>query len=177
MTSNMLARLKLKSSNAYNTTVSNQPAQHLPDSSKILVSEDLPASEDCTVGQSGPNLLDPNSNQLDPNFNGPDYAFSVGKLPVWAKKQMNVNNHERPTNEFINQRIPPNQVNLKEQHQTQNSKTGSPKGKWGERLATGNISDIELKADTANTGDKGSAIGTNQNNTGKQVWNVLTLLR
>ena len=173
----MLARLKLKSANAYNTTTSNQPAKHLPDSSKILVSENLPTSEDCTAGQPGPNLLDPNANQLDPNSNGPDYAFSVGKLPVWAKKQMNVNDLEHPTNDFRNLQMPPNQVNLKEQHQTQNSKTGTPKGKWGERLATGNISDIELKSDTANTGDKGSAIGNNQNNNDKQVWHVLTLLR
>jgi hypothetical protein len=164
----MLARLKLKSSNAYNTTTSNQQAKQLPESSKILVSENLPTSEGDIVGPPGSTILDPNANQLDPNFNGPDYAFSVGKLPVWAKKQMNVNDHERPASEFTNPQISPNQVNSKEQQQNQNSKTGTPKGRWGERLATGNINAIELKSDTSNTGDKESAVVTNQNN-GKQV--------
>ena len=165
----MLARLKLKSANTYNTTTtSNEPAKQLPDQSKILVSENLPTSEGDLVVQSGSNILDPNANQLDTNFAAPDYAFSVGKLPVWAKKQMNVNDLERPPSEFTNPQMPSNKVNLKEQQQTQNSKTGTPKGRWGERLATG-INDIELKSDTANTGEKGSAVVTNQNNNGKQV--------
>ena len=82
---------------------------------------------------------------------------------------MNVNDLERPPSEFTNPQMSSNQVNLKEQNQTQNSKTGTPKGRWGERLATGIINDIELKSNTANTSHKGSTVVTNQNNNGKQV--------
>ena len=170
MTSNMLARLKQKSSNAYNNTSSIQSENQLPDQNKILVSENLPASEVGIVGQSGPNMLDPNANQLDPNFNGPDYAFSVGKLPVWAKKQMNVSDLETPPSEFTNPQIPPNQTNLNENAQVQNSKSGTPKGRWGQRLATGNVNELELKSETANAGDKQSTVVTPQNNnSSKQV--------
>lgn len=41
-----------------------------------------------TFGSPPPDFLDPNAN-LTPQSVGVDYRFSVGQLPLWAKKQIN----------------------------------------------------------------------------------------
>ncbi|EFN81436.1 Mitogen-activated protein kinase-binding protein 1 [Harpegnathos saltator] len=42
-----------------------------------------------TFGPPPPEFLDPNANPTPPNVIGVDYRFSVGQLPLWAKKQIN----------------------------------------------------------------------------------------
>ena len=113
MTSNMLARLKLKSSNAYNNDMASiQEQGQFNNPPHMSISEAIPATEVEIIEQSEQNMLDPNANQLDPNFTGPDYTFSVGKLPVWAKKQMTGNNPNGPPKEFLNSQMAPNQMNI-----------------------------------------------------------------
>lgn len=42
-----------------------------------------------TFGPPPPEFLDPNANPTPQNVVGVDYRFSVGQLPLWAKKQIN----------------------------------------------------------------------------------------
>ncbi|XP_069702772.1 mitogen-activated protein kinase-binding protein 1-like isoform X3 [Periplaneta americana] len=68
-----------------------------------------------TFGPPPPDFLDPNANSVDQ----PDYRFSVGQLPLWAKKQMADNSS--PPASLANR-----QMDL-------------PKGRWAQRLDAGGI--------------------------------------
>ena len=146
MTSNMLARLRLKSSNTYNNMNPIKQANQISESNSPLITENKPTFEAGIDRHEESNILDPNANQLDPNFIEPDYTFSVGKLPVWAKKQMTGNSINVP--EFKFPQTSPAEINLQEQKTPPSSKSSAPKGRWGQRLATQNVTDVELKSNT-----------------------------
>ena len=131
MTSNMLARLKLRSSSSNNNNVGFiQQTNQMNDSDKQMITDNLPAS-DIAVGQPGSNILDPNANQL----------------PVWAKKQINANALDSPQEEFTNPHLESNETNSNEQINHSTSKTNTPKGRWGQRLASENANETDLKSE------------------------------
>ena len=164
----MLARLKLKASNAYNNIASSQQQGQLTNPMQLSMSENIPASEVEITVHPDQNILDPNSNSLGPNFTGPDYKFSTGKLPAWAKKQITANNTTSLSKDSTNLQVAPNQVN--NQPKNTNLKDNTPKGRWGQRLGTENIDDIGLKAETGDIGSKESSLeGKHNVNNSKQV--------
>ena len=177
MTSNMLARMKLKSSNAYNNMSLMQTTNLQADTDKLsnvgniaVNAGNIAVSDEGINNQHNSNSLDPNANQLDSNLVPPDYAFNVGGLPVWAKKQMGGTSLDSQPKEFLNPQGSPNQVNLDGQHKTSNLKSSTPKGKWAQRLATGAVSDVESKSETGIASDKGNSLEAQQNvNGNKQV--------
>ena len=152
MTSNMLARLKLKSSNSYNNNLASvPPINQLNDPDKQMIADNIPIP-DLAVGQPGSNILDPNANQL----------------PVWAKKQINANALDSPQEEFANPHMQLNESNLNEQINHSTSKSNTPKGRWGQRLATETSQDKDLKSEDKNVSDKESTV-PKQPNSNKQV--------
>ena len=141
------------------------------------VPEAIPTSEIDIFDQSQQSILDPNANQLDPNLSRPDYTFSVGKLPVWAKKQMTANSTSSPISCFKDPStdisnspsIAPNRIVLDEHT---HSKVNVPKGRWGQRLATGDtgvttgnttMHEIGTKSDQGDGGSKESSLEGPQN--------------
>ena len=154
MTSNMLARLKLRSSSSNNNNVAIiQQTNQMNDSDKQMITDNLPAS-DIAVGQPGSNILDPNANQL----------------PVWAKKQINANALDSPQEEFANPHLESNETNSNEQINHSTSKTNTPKGRWGQRLASENANETDLKSENKNIVDTDITTQNQQNtNSNKQV--------
>lgn len=75
-------------------------------------------------GSPTPDIFDPNAN---PNVEE-DYRFSVGQLPLWAKKQIGENNPARPSSSASGK----GSVDL-------------PKGRWAQRMDT-NASGITVKS-------------------------------
>nr|XP_012154224.1 PREDICTED: mitogen-activated protein kinase-binding protein 1 isoform X2 [Megachile rotundata] len=73
-----------------------------------------------TFGSPPPEFLDPNANPTSQNV-GVDYRFSVGQLPLWAKKQINTNADESGT---LGSNVRPLGVDL-------------PKGRWAQRVQQG----------------------------------------
>ncbi|XP_017889990.1 mitogen-activated protein kinase-binding protein 1 isoform X3 [Ceratina calcarata] len=71
-----------------------------------------------TFGSPPPEFLDPNANPTSQNV-GVDYRFSVGQLPLWAKKQINTD--ESAT---LDSNVRPLGVDL-------------PKGRWAQRVQQG----------------------------------------
>ena len=162
MTSNMLARLKAQSSNSYNNNiVSHQTANQLNDSNQQMVPDNLSSTE-IAVGQPGSNILDPNANQL----------------PVWAKKQINANALDSPQEEFTNPHLESNDANIEEQINHSTSKPNTPKGRWGQRLATTETAnhEKELTSDNKNSGVKDSSTQNQQNNNSNKQVQKLSLL-
>ena len=154
MTSNMLARMKLRSSSSNNNNVGFiQQTNQMNDSDKQMITDNLPAS-DIAVGQPGSNILDPNANQL----------------PVWAKKQINANALDSPQEEFTNPHLESNETNSNEQINHSTSKTNTPKGRWGQRLASETANETDLKSENKNVGDTDITNQNQQNtNSNKQV--------
>jgi WD40 repeat protein len=183
MTSNMLARMKLKSSNAYNNMSLMQTTNLQPDTDKLsnvgniaVNAGNIAVSDEGIINQHKSNSLDPNANQLDSNLVPPDYAFNVGGLPVWAKKQMGGTSLDSQPKEFLNPLGSPNQVNLDGKHKASNLKSSTPKGKWAQRLATGAVSDVESKSETGIASDKGNSLEAQQNVNGNKQVKLCTLL-
>ena len=176
MTSNMLARMKLKSSNAYNNMSLMQTTNLQTDTDKLSNAVNIAVTDEGIINQHSSNSFDSNANQLDPNLEPPDYAFNVGGLPVWAKKQMGGTSLDSQPKEFLNPQGSPNQVNLDGQHKASNLKSSTPKGRWAQRLATGAVPDVESKSETGIASDKGNSLEAQQNvNGNKQVRNLCTL--
>ena len=129
------------------------PINQLSDPDKEMITDNLP-TPDLAVGQPGSNILDPNANQL----------------PVWAKKQMNATVLDSPQEEFANPHIESNETNLNEQINHSTSKSNTPKGRWGQRLATETVHEKDLKSETKNAGDKENTTPKQpNNNSNKQV--------
>ena len=167
MTSNMLAKLNLKSSNAYNNNNMTDTAQQnqYANSPQLLGPEAIPPPEVEMLSTQN-NILDPNANQLDPSQSVPDYKFSVGQLPVWAKKQMASTNTNGTAKELSDQ--------------SQLPKSSAPKGRWGQRLVTGNttgpsatINERDMKADQGEGGSKESSLEGHQTIGNKLVRQLL----
>ena len=138
-----------------NNIVSLQPANQLNDADKQMVVDNLPSTE-IAVGQPGSNILDPNANQL----------------PVWAKKQINANALDSPQEEFTNPHLESNDTNIDEQINHSTSKPNTPKGRWGQRLATTETAnhEKELKSENKNSGVTDTSTQNQQNtNNNKQV--------
>ena len=74
-----------------------------------------------TFGSPPPEFLDPNAN-ASPQGVGIDYRFSVGQLPLWAKKQINTANTNESTS--VNSGARSLGVDL-------------PKGRWAQRVQQG----------------------------------------
>ncbi|XP_015171198.1 PREDICTED: mitogen-activated protein kinase-binding protein 1 isoform X7 [Polistes dominula] len=74
-----------------------------------------------TFGSPPPEFLDPNANPTPQNA-GVDYRFSVGQLPLWAKKQINTTTVEENTT--VGSTVRPLSVDL-------------PKGRWAQRVQQG----------------------------------------
>ncbi|XP_076663120.1 WD repeat domain 62 [Andrena cerasifolii] len=74
-----------------------------------------------TFGSPPPEFLDPNANPTPQNV-GVDYRFSVGQLPLWAKKQINTANADESTG--LGSNVRPLGVDL-------------PKGRWAQRVQQG----------------------------------------
>ncbi|XP_043495006.1 mitogen-activated protein kinase-binding protein 1 isoform X7 [Polistes fuscatus] len=74
-----------------------------------------------TFGSPPPEFLDPNANPAPQNA-GVDYRFSVGQLPLWAKKQINTTTAEENTT--VGSTVRPLSVDL-------------PKGRWAQRVQQG----------------------------------------
>ncbi|XP_076754184.1 WD repeat domain 62 isoform X1 [Xylocopa sonorina] len=74
-----------------------------------------------TFGSPPPEFLDPNANPTSQNI-GVDYRFSVGQLPLWAKKQINTTNAEETAT--LGSNVRPLGVDL-------------PKGRWAQRVQQG----------------------------------------
>ncbi|XP_046819330.1 uncharacterized protein LOC124424389 isoform X4 [Vespa crabro] len=74
-----------------------------------------------TFGSPPPEFLDPNANPAPQNV-GVDYRFSVGQLPLWAKKQINTTTVEETTT--VGSTVRPLSVDL-------------PKGRWAQRVQQG----------------------------------------
>lgn len=74
-----------------------------------------------TFGSPPPEFLDPNANPTPQNV-GIDYRFSVGQLPLWAKKQINTANADDST--VLGSSIRHLGVDL-------------PKGRWAQRVQQG----------------------------------------
>nr|XP_050853535.1 mitogen-activated protein kinase-binding protein 1 isoform X9 [Vespula vulgaris] len=74
-----------------------------------------------TFGSPPPEFLDPNANPTPQNV-GVDYRFSVGQLPLWAKKQINTTTVEETTT--VGSTVRPLSVDL-------------PKGRWAQRVQQG----------------------------------------
>ena len=171
----MLARMKLKSSNAYNNMSLMQTTNLQTDTDKLSNAGNIAVSDEGIINQHSSNSLDPNANQLDSNLEPPDYAFNVGGLPVWAKKQMGGTSLDSQPKEFLNPQGSPNQVNLDGQHKASNLKSSTPKGKWAQRLATGAVSDVESKSETGIASDKGNSLEAQQNVNGNKQVKLYTL--
>ncbi|XP_043514267.1 uncharacterized protein LOC122530918 [Frieseomelitta varia] len=76
-----------------------------------------------TFGSPPPEFLDPNANPTSPqNVGGVDYRFSVGQLPLWAKKQINTANADESG--VLGSNARPLGVDL-------------PKGRWAQRVQQG----------------------------------------
>nr|XP_034187108.1 mitogen-activated protein kinase-binding protein 1 isoform X6 [Osmia lignaria] len=73
-----------------------------------------------TFGSPPPEFLDPNANPTSQSV-GVDYRFSVGQLPLWAKKQINTNADESGP---LGSNVRPLGVDL-------------PKGRWAQRVQQG----------------------------------------
>ncbi|XP_029167192.1 mitogen-activated protein kinase-binding protein 1 isoform X2 [Nylanderia fulva] len=71
-----------------------------------------------TFGSPSPDFLDPNANPT-PQGIGLDYRFSVGQLPLWAKKQINTSADEQGAAHDLNVRS----LNV-----------DLPKGRWAQRV-------------------------------------------
>ncbi|XP_076478058.1 WD repeat domain 62 isoform X4 [Bombus vancouverensis nearcticus] len=74
-----------------------------------------------TFGSPPPEFLDPNANPTSQNV-GVDYRFSVGQLPLWAKKQINTTNADEGA--VLGSNVRPLGVDL-------------PKGRWAQRVQQG----------------------------------------
>lgn len=74
-----------------------------------------------TFGSPPPEFLDPNANPTSQNV-GVDYRFSVGQLPLWAKKQINTTNADEAA--VLGSNVRPLGVDL-------------PKGRWAQRVQQG----------------------------------------
>ncbi|XP_076642393.1 WD repeat domain 62 isoform X3 [Halictus rubicundus] len=74
-----------------------------------------------TFGSPPPEFLDPNANPTPQNV-GVDYRFSVGQLPLWAKKQINTANADETTTLAANPR---------------SLGVDLPKGRWAQRVQQG----------------------------------------
>ncbi|XP_078051188.1 WD repeat domain 62 isoform X2 [Augochlora pura] len=74
-----------------------------------------------TFGSPPPEFLDPNANPTPPSV-GVDYRFSVGQLPLWAKKQINTANADETTTLAANPR---------------SLGVDLPKGRWAQRVQQG----------------------------------------
>nr|XP_031827245.1 mitogen-activated protein kinase-binding protein 1 [Nomia melanderi]XP_031827246.1 mitogen-activated protein kinase-binding protein 1 [Nomia melanderi]XP_031827247.1 mitogen-activated protein kinase-binding protein 1 [Nomia melanderi] len=74
-----------------------------------------------TFGSPPPEFLDPNANPT-PQSVGVDYRFSVGQLPLWAKKQINTANADETTTLGSNPR---------------SLGVDLPKGRWAQRVQQG----------------------------------------
>ncbi|XP_071875769.1 WD repeat domain 62 isoform X3 [Bombus fervidus] len=74
-----------------------------------------------TFGSPPPEFLDPNANPASQNV-GVDYRFSVGQLPLWAKKQINTTNADEGA--VLGSNVRPLGVDL-------------PKGRWAQRVQQG----------------------------------------
>ncbi|XP_076302647.1 uncharacterized protein LOC143220986 [Lasioglossum baleicum] len=74
-----------------------------------------------TFGSPPPEFLDPNANPTSQNVSV-DYRFSVGQLPLWAKKQINTTNTEESS--VLGSNVRPLGVDL-------------PKGRWAQRVQQG----------------------------------------
>ncbi|XP_043797962.1 mitogen-activated protein kinase-binding protein 1 isoform X3 [Apis laboriosa] len=74
-----------------------------------------------TFGSPPPEFLDPNANPTSQNV-GVDYRFSVGQLPLWAKKQINTANADEST--VLGSNVRSLGVDL-------------PKGRWAQRVQQG----------------------------------------
>ncbi|XP_046444522.1 mitogen-activated protein kinase-binding protein 1-like isoform X10 [Daphnia pulex] len=79
-------------------------------------------------GSPPPELFDPNANANQQGMEE-DYRFSVGQLPLWAKKQIGENNPPKPGSNSTNK----GGVDL-------------PKGRWAQRMDTTNASGITVKS-------------------------------
>lgn len=77
-------------------------------------------------GSPPPDLFDPNANQNATSSLEDDYRFSVGQLPLWAKKQMGEGNQAKTG--------------------TATSGGSLPKGRWAQRMDTTNASGITVKS-------------------------------
>ncbi|KAK9297556.1 hypothetical protein QLX08_008781 [Tetragonisca angustula] len=75
-----------------------------------------------TFGSPPPEFLDPNANPTSQNVGGVDYRFSVGQLPLWAKKQINTANADESG--VLGSNARPLGVDL-------------PKGRWAQRVQQG----------------------------------------
>ncbi|CAL7952424.1 unnamed protein product [Xylocopa violacea] len=74
-----------------------------------------------TFGSPPPEFLDPNANPTSQSV-GVDYRFSVGQLPLWAKKQINTTNADETAT--LGSNVRPLGVDL-------------PKGRWAQRVQQG----------------------------------------
>lgn len=73
-----------------------------------------------TFGSPSPDFLDPNANPT-PQGIGLDYRFSVGQLPLWAKKQINTNTSADDQGAALDLNVRSLNVDL-------------PKGRWAQRV-------------------------------------------
>lgn len=75
-----------------------------------------------TFGSPPPEFLDPNANP-SPQSVGVDYRFSVGQLPLWAKKQINTSSSANESSP-VSSGVRSLSVDL-------------PKGRWAQRVQQG----------------------------------------
>ena len=127
MTVTMQARMTQQSARA---AKESRRATYNPTGSGGPMSPELKTdSED--FGSPPPDLFDPNANNANTNRIEDDYRFSVGQLPLWAKKQIGESNPAKSATTGGG---------------SAGSGGGLPKGRWAQRMDTTNASGITVKS-------------------------------